>query len=993
MVLFVCFSVLWGVLVFLSYRYHREESRDTWVFRQTLLLDAVAARYDVGLTHVMSDLRLMTRHVGALMQTQSIDYVVENVTRAFQTMVETNPSYSQIRLIRADGVPLVGVRRTESGPVLVRSDNTQGAGISEQDRYLMRDPKFDGMRVSPLVLRSGDDPSYVRHSSAVYSIGPGFSPDTPGEPTAYVMIDIDPTRLLESVQRNVLELVQLPLMDSEIGISVRESYLVGNSTDLLDAFPSLVSQIRSETRGSVVDEAGWPVLFRRLSIEDEESADENVVHGSGLYVLSRMNNSAERADWAAAHFQMAVLWGAIQVMLVLGGIFLLFQSRKKELLHHSIASERAFLTALLDALPIPVYFRDAAGNVIGFNAAFTRFWAGQSVGDAVSGLPQEANGFLDEQRDGDVSLVGGEHEHLSVSREIVDGSGSRRYLMVHRARYRSHDASIAGVIGLIVDLTETHNYELALQKAVGEAERASHAKSAFLAAMSHEIRTPMNGILGMASLLGETRLTDTQKEYVHTVSASGETLLNLINDILDFSKIQADRIELESKTFDLEQVVCGLLDLFARQAEDSGNVLSYRVEPGFKPAMQGDMTRVRQILNNLIANAVKFTSHGDVCVVMGPHPDDPGSVDVAIRDTGIGIKPERMADLFSPFMQEDSSTTRRYGGSGMGLVISKGLVDIMGGRLGVESQPGRGSIFTVTLPRGNPDPSVAEFVQNRLLMGLSAIVVDSHPSSLQAVSDFLRQWGMEVTPFSDPVKATSWVGNGNRADMILIDQDLPGKGGVKLGGDLFTLLEHQQVRTPLVLMVPSTEKAAPDPFFSYVPKPVHRKSLQKVLIDAASRQTSAMPRIVDGASSQRVLSDFAKSHPMEILVVEDNKVNQKVVDLMLRKLGYRPTFAADGDEGWRCYMDLRPEVVFMDIQMPVMDGIQSARKIRSLENGFACNIIGLSANVLEDTRNEAKSAGFNDYLFKPVNVPGLKKALEEAYSRVVAQREPTSVPD
>lgn len=992
MVLFVGCSVLWGLLVYLSYRYHRDESRENWVFRQTLLLDAAASRYDLGLTHVMSDLRLMTRHVGALLLTQSIDGAAENVTRAFQTMVETNPSYGQIRLIRSDGVPLVRVSREDGGSVRVWDCNPQGPVVSEQDWELMRDPAFDGMHVSPLVLRSGDEPSYVRHASAVYSIGPGFSLARPGEPFGYVMIDIDPTRLMESVHRNGLELIQISLPDPKIEGCASASYFVGNYPELMENVPIMMALSQFRTQGSLEDGEGWPLLFRRLSVGDEHAVAENVVYGSGLYVLSRMNHSEERADWAAVHLQMGILWGAVQMLLLLGGVFWFFQSRKKEMLHHSIVSERAFLTALLDALPIPVYFRDADGDVIGFNVAFSRFWSGANVAHAQEPA-EEAINFLDQQRNGDVSLVGGDQEHLSISREIEDRDGSKRYLMVHRARYRAHDESIAGVIGLIVDLTETHNYELALQKAVGEAERASQAKSAFLAAMSHEIRTPMNGILGMASLLGETRLTDTQKEYVHTISASGETLLNLINDILDFSKIQADRIELESKTFDLEQVVCGLLDLFARQAEDSGNTLSYRVEPGFKPVMKGDITRVRQILNNLLANAIKFTSHGDVCIVMGPHPDDPASVDVAIRDTGIGIKPERMADLFSPFMQEDSSTTRRYGGSGMGLVISKGLVDIMGGRLGVESHLGRGSVFTVTLPRGDPDQTVADFVQNRVLMGLSAIVVDSHPSALQAVVEFLRQWGMEVTPFSDPVKAASWVGIGNRADMILIDHDLPGKGGVRLGSDLSVLLEQQQMRTPLVLMVPSSVKAAPEPFFSFVTKPVSRKSLQKVLIDAASRQTSAMPRIVDGASSQRALSDFAKNHPMEILVVEDNKVNQKVVDLMLRKLGYRPSFASDGDEGWRTYMDLRPEVVFMDIQMPVMDGIQSARKIRSLEDGFACSIIGLSANVLEDTRKEAKSVGFNEYLFKPVNVPSLKKALEEAYARVVSQRVASSVPD
>lgn len=986
MVLFVGFSVFWGLLVLVSYRYYRAENSDNWEFRQSLLLEATASRYDVGLTHVMSDLRLMSRHVGALLQTLSFETAAENVKRAFLTMVETNLSYSQIRLIQGDGVVLLGVSRGEDGEVQVWDGSLLGGRIFEQDRDLMRNPVFDCMRVSPLVLRNGESPSYVRHSSAVFSIGPGFSVDRPGDPLGFVMIDIDPTRLMNSVHRNGLELIQLPLKDASVYPDVRESYLVGAFPDLLENHRALIGWMQDKTEGSIVDEKGWPVLFRELASGRSIEQDEHVTRSSSLYVVSRMDNPLDRQVIASVRFQIFTLWLVIQVMLGIGGVWFFLQSRKKEMLHHSMVSERAFLTALLDALPIPVYFRDADGDVIGFNVAFSRFWAGPN-GAHNQGPTEDAMGFLDEQRNGDVSLVSGEQEQSSISREIVDRDGSRRYLMVHRARYRAHDESIAGVIGLIVDLTETHNYELALQKAVGEAERASQAKSAFLAAMSHEIRTPMNGILGMASLLGETRLTDTQKEYVHTVSASGETLLNLINDILDFSKIQADRIELESKTFDLEQVVCSLLDLFARQAEDSGNTLSYRVEPGFKPVMKGDITRVRQILNNLLANAVKFTSHGDVCVVMGPHPDDPSSVDVAIRDTGIGIKPGRMADLFSPFMQEDSSTTRRYGGSGMGLVISKGLVDIMGGRLGVESVLGRGSVFTVTLPRGDPDQTVADFVQNRVLMGLSAIVVDSHPSSLQAVVEFLRQWGMEVTPFSDPVKATSWIGNGNRADMILIDNDLPGKGGVRLGSDLSILLEQQQMRTPLVLMVPSSVKAAPEPFFSFVTKPVSRKSLQKVLIDAASRQTSAMPRIVDGASSQRALSDFAKNHPMEILVVEDNKVNQKVVDLMLRKLGYRPSFASDGDEGWRTYMNLRPEVVFMDIQMPVMDGIQSARKIRSLENGFACNIIGLSANVLEDTRNEAKSVGFNEYLFKPVNVPSLKKALEEAYARVVIQRE------
>ena len=644
-----------------------------------------------------------------------------------------------------------------------------------------------------------------------------------------------------------------------------------------------------------------------------------------------------------------------------------------------LARQHAYLDALIASTPVAIAVLDDQRSVRSVNAAFEGLFgyaADEVIGAGIDGLIVPES-LRSESSDLETRVRRGEIVRVEVERMRKDG----RHIQVRLSAAAVHAAADGALVALYEDISDRKAAEAAMREARDLAERVARARSAFLANMSHEIRTPMNAVLGFVELVLDTELAPEQRRALELVRTSSEALLTILNDILDYSKIEAEHLELESIPFDLPKVVHATATLLAVRAREKHLELTVDVPPDVPQMVRGDPTRLRQVLMNLIGNAIKFTEQGEVDVSASiiQRDGDRAAVQFRVRDTGIGISEDQLGTIFQEFTQADASMTRRYGGTGLGLAISRRLVALMAGELAVTSEVGRGSEFSfaLTFPLEAGAQATARAAVS--LGGRRLLVVDDNETNRRIVRDMLGAEGMAVHEASRADAGLEALRRAARArtpyDLAILDAQMPDQDGFELA----TAIRADRALTATRLLILTSagqrgdgERCRQLGIQAYLTKPIARADLVEAVGTVLAGTASA-----PGAADLVTRHSIAESrHALRILLAEDNAVNQQVATAMLLKRGHHVDVASNGREAVDAVAREPYDVILMDIQMPEMDGFEATEQIRGLPQGRSLPIIALTAHALSGERERCLARGMSGYLAKPFKAHDLFAAVE-----------------
>ncbi|MBV7329672.1 response regulator [Chloroflexi bacterium TSY] len=654
----------------------------------------------------------------------------------------------------------------------------------------------------------------------------------------------------------------------------------------------------------------------------------------------------------------------------------------------ALETERKLLRTLIDILPDYIYAKDQESCFILANWALATFRGFDTPKQLIGKTDFDL--FGEEQMR---STYEQEQEIMQSGKPLLNKMFRRgtdespRWVLTTKVPLRDATENIVGLVGISRDVTDLKLIEDELRTAKEKAEEATRTKSEFLANMSHEIRTPMNAVIGMTSLLLDTQLTAEQREFVETIRGSGEALLTIINEILDFSKIESGKLDLDTQPFDLHTCIEDALDLFAAEASEKGIELAYMTDENTPNTVVGDVTRLRQILVNLVGNAVKFTEQGEIVVSVDClRLDELCQLHFAVRDTGIGIRTERMQTLFESFAQADVSITRQYGGTGLGLAISRRLCRLMSGDMWVESEVGVGSIFhfRIMLPAASTQKRIANIPFS--LRGKRVLIVDDNATNREILSRHMERWQMVPVTADGAETALEKLQTESSFDLAILDFKMPKIDGLELA---HSLRQHgEAAQMPLILFTSITgtdvrERTAILNLDAYLTKPIKPSLLFDTLV-----------KIFDGTRDHRAVvrpgsdifqfaeTPLAEQLPLRILLTEDNAVNQKVALRILERLGYRADIASNGLEALQSMDRQDYDVVLMDVHMPELDGIEATHEIRkTITKMRQPYIIAMTADAMEGDKEKCLQAGMDNYITKPVRIDELVNALKMVSSQ------------